>query len=97
MSTPSTADMAAKHMEAAICLMGRDWCLQRLQSSAPNSNTSAATTAAVGQRGRKAGVVPPDDRRCAWQPAGRERCKNSHTDQGQYCKIHTVQIPLLDA
>lgn len=89
----STAEMAAKHLEAAICLMGRDWCAARLQAATPAQNSITA----AGQRGRKAGVVPPDDRRCAWQPAGRERCKNSHTDQGQYCKIHTVQIPLLDA
>lgn len=89
--------MAAKHLEAAICLMGRDWCLQRMQAP-PNAAAVAATVAGTGgQRGRKAGIVPPDDRRCAWQPTGRDRCKNSHSDQGQYCKIHMVQIPLLDA
>ena len=82
----AAADLAAKHIEAAITLMGRDWVLQRRQQP----------QAGAAQRGRKAGVIPPDERRCAWQPTGRERCKNSHTEQGTYCKIHTVQIPLLD-
>jgi len=88
--------MAAKHLEAAFCLMGREWCAAYLQKKA-SAPEPAQNPGAASQRGRKAGVVPPDNRRCAWQPTGRERCKNSHTDQGQYCKIHTVQIPLLDA
>lgn len=87
----TAADLAAKHIEAAVTLMGRDWVRQRVQETG-----APVAAAAAGQRGRKAGVVPPDERRCAWQPTGRERCKNSHTEQGQYCKIHTVQIPLLD-
>jgi hypothetical protein len=82
------ADLAAKHIEAAITLMGREWVQQQLQQQ--------PVAGAASQRGRKAGVIPPDDRRCAWQPTGRDRCKNSHSDQGMYCKIHTVQIPLLD-
>jgi hypothetical protein len=83
------ADLAAKHIEAAITLMGREWVTQRLQQQ-------QQPVAGAATRGRKAGVIPSDERRCAWQPTGRDRCKNSHSDQGMYCKIHTVQIPLLD-
>jgi hypothetical protein len=86
----STESLASQHLAIAVQLMGSAWVLAQL--TAPQ----AAAPPPASNRGRKPGAIPEPDRRCRWQPEGREQCKNSRFDNNSYCKIHLSQVHLID-
>ena len=87
MNTDESKVLASKHLAIAIQLMGLPWVAAQIQQPAAVTQQ---------QRGRKAGVIPEPDRRCAWHPEGRDQCKNSRSAEAQYCKIHVQNVILLD-
>lgn len=87
MNPDETKSLATKHLAIAVQLMGAPWVLAQIQQP---------PVVAVAQRGRKAGIVPEPDRRCAWHPEGRDQCKNSRSGDTQYCKIHVQNVILLN-
>jgi hypothetical protein len=86
MNSAETTALASKHLAIAIQLMGLPWVVAQIQQPVAEQQQ---------QRGRKAGVVPEPDRRCAWHPEGRDQCKNSRSADTQYCKIHVQNVILL--
>lgn len=86
MNPDETRVLASKHLAIAIQLMGLPWVAAQVQQPVQQQQQ---------QRGRKAGVVPEPDRRCAWHPEGREQCKNSRSGDTQMCKIHVQNVILL--
>lgn len=89
MSQQQTEDLAAQHLAIAIQLMGLPWVAESIARKRP-------TQAEPSTRGRKAGVIPEPDRRCAWHPEGRDQCKNSRSGDTQFCKIHVQNVILLN-
>ncbi len=89
MSTDDSKTLASKHLAIAIQLMGLPWVAAQVQQPVTPQQQQQ-------QRGRKAGVVPEPDRRCAWHPEGRDQCKNSRSGDTQYCKIHVQNVILLN-
>jgi hypothetical protein len=104
------AASARLHLETAISLVGREQVLEWLgtvTSSAPAPvamptmtttirRVVASTTAATGQRGRKAGVLPTADQRCSWSMTNGEQCCNKKKDGNSFCGLHIGKIHLID-
>ena len=57
--------------------------------------TVAASSTNAGQRGRKAGTLPPPDQRCSWMLTSGEQCSNKKKD-GSFCGLHVGKIQLID-
>ena len=105
MSTPATVS-ARLHLETAIALVGREQVVEWLGSSSYPAHVIGTTTtirrvvgstaAASGHRGRKAGVLPTADQRCAWMMTNGERCCNKKKDGNSFCGLHIGKIHLID-
>jgi hypothetical protein len=59
------------------------------------ATVAASTSATAGQRGRKAGTLPPVEQRCSWMLNNGEQCSNKKKD-GSFCGLHVGKIHLVD-
>ncbi len=106
MNSTTTAS-ARLHLDTAIALVGRDQIMSWLTAPAPVATTTttirrtvaataaASATATTGQRGRKAGTLPPAEQRCVWKLNNGEQCSNKKKE-GSFCGLHIGKIHLVD-
>ena len=105
----TTTASARLHLDTALTLVGRDqimaWLsVDTLSGVAPTISSTTirrtvaatvATTTAAGQRGRKAGTLPPTDQRCSWVLTSGDQCSNKKKE-GSFCGLHIGKIQLID-
>lgn len=94
---PTPEELARFHIETAIQLVGRERVLALLVSPVETAQVSspAAPAGGAGARGRRPGAAP-DDARCKWKMTDGTQCKNAHTAEAVYCKIHAGKIDLIE-
>jgi len=93
---PTPEELARFHIETAIQLVGRERVLALIIPTVAAAPAAApAAAGGAGARGRRPGAAP-DDARCKWKMSDGTQCKNAHTAEAQYCKIHVGKIDLIE-